>query len=77
LILAKYFTLPTAPTGSQKAPVFICPAYAKLNSALDKPVYFVADIENAVRSPHRSLTRFALRCDRGPADETVRDQRTC
>ena len=47
LILAKYLNIPTAPAGTQKAPVFLCPAYAKSNPALDKPVYLVADISNA------------------------------
>jgi len=50
-ILARYLNLPTTPTGTQQAPVLLCPAYVKSNPALDKPVYYVADIENAVRSP--------------------------
>jgi prepilin-type N-terminal cleavage/methylation domain-containing protein/prepilin-type processing-associated H-X9-DG protein len=50
LLLAKYLNLPAAPTGSQKAPVFLCQAYVKANPALDQPVYFVADITNAAPS---------------------------
>ena len=46
LILAKYLNLPTTPTGTQKAPVFLCPSYVKANPALDQPVYFAADINN-------------------------------
>jgi prepilin-type N-terminal cleavage/methylation domain-containing protein/prepilin-type processing-associated H-X9-DG protein len=50
-LLAKYLNLPTTPTGTQTAAIFLCPAYAKLVPKLDSPVYRVADISNAIVSP--------------------------
>jgi len=45
--LAPYLGLPAATGAPQKAPVFICPAYAKGDPGLDQPVYAIQQITNS------------------------------
>ena len=45
--LAKYLGLPPATATSQTAPIFVCPAYAKVVRGLDQAVYKVGGIGSA------------------------------
>jgi len=45
--IAPYLSLPIPSSVSQKAPIMVCPAYARVDPALDKPVYAIDEITQA------------------------------
>jgi prepilin-type processing-associated H-X9-DG protein len=45
--IAPYLGLPAPSAASVKAPIMVCPSYAKVDPALDKPVYAIDEISQA------------------------------